>query len=289
MGIERTTISKRLKQLEADLGVELLRRSPRQIMTTAAGQCCYSQCVEILETLNSADLTTKLDRGSSKHSVIEIGTPADVIDNFVESSVIRFEHDNPDTEIGRQVYSRSSEADFDVLDLIIDWQPPDGFKGLVRRLVDVEQSLYASPGFLQKYGYPKFLSDVAKLPCVTVSSGNSSKIWTEELTDGSHRLDANSPLNVHGLLEAREATIAGLGACLLPRYLGDPFVDYGRLVRVLEKYKVPNRTLFTVTADRCVHKPRVVLFRLELERSFQELDRRSDTTTDVNAKCAKIE
>ena len=54
LGMERTTISRRLGTLERALGVRLLDRSPKRISVTDAGRRCLEQCEQLLESSRNA-------------------------------------------------------------------------------------------------------------------------------------------------------------------------------------------------------------------------------------------
>lgn len=54
LGMERTTISRRLGSLERSLGVRLLDRSPKHIAVTEAGRRCLEQCEQLLESARNA-------------------------------------------------------------------------------------------------------------------------------------------------------------------------------------------------------------------------------------------
>ena len=63
LGMERTTISRRLGTLERTLGVKLLDRSPKHIAVTDAGRRCLKQCERVLESAQNAQslATIELD------------------------------------------------------------------------------------------------------------------------------------------------------------------------------------------------------------------------------------
>ena len=54
LGMERTTISRRLGTLEKTLGVKLLHRSPKHIAVTEAGRRCLEHCELLLESAQIA-------------------------------------------------------------------------------------------------------------------------------------------------------------------------------------------------------------------------------------------
>jgi len=61
LGMERTTISRRLGTLEKTLGVKLLDRSPKHIAVTEAGRRCLKQCEKLLESAQNARSLATID------------------------------------------------------------------------------------------------------------------------------------------------------------------------------------------------------------------------------------
>lgn len=53
--IPRASVTILIKQLEAQLGVQLLMRTTRQVTPTADGQAYYHRCVNVLNELEAAE------------------------------------------------------------------------------------------------------------------------------------------------------------------------------------------------------------------------------------------
>ncbi len=58
LGVAKSAVSRRLKELEAHLGVELFHRTTRRMNLTDSGRDFYHQCVRILEDVLEAELAT---------------------------------------------------------------------------------------------------------------------------------------------------------------------------------------------------------------------------------------
>ena len=54
LGTTHSTISRQLKQLERELGVQLLKRNTRNFTLTAAGDLYYDACLDVLKRVESA-------------------------------------------------------------------------------------------------------------------------------------------------------------------------------------------------------------------------------------------
>ena len=80
LGMERTTISRRLGTLERALGVKLLDRTPKYIVVTEAGRRCLEQCEQLLEAAQNAHSLATVGAMISNTAPIVVGAPPDIIE-----------------------------------------------------------------------------------------------------------------------------------------------------------------------------------------------------------------
>ena len=69
LGVAKSAVSRRLKELEEHLGVELFHRTTRRMNLTDTGRAFYHQSVRILEDVLEAELTTSQAHGTLKGSL----------------------------------------------------------------------------------------------------------------------------------------------------------------------------------------------------------------------------
>ena len=101
LGMERTTISRRLGTLERTLGVKLLDRSPKHIAVTDAGRRCLEQCEQLLESAQNAQSLATIGSIIANTAPIIIGAPPDIIDRYLEPRLSEFEAENSGIRIER--------------------------------------------------------------------------------------------------------------------------------------------------------------------------------------------
>ena len=77
VGVAKSDVSPRFKELEEHLGVELFHRTTRQMNLTDTGRAFYHQSVRILEDVLEAELSTSQAHGTLKGS-LKIALPASV-------------------------------------------------------------------------------------------------------------------------------------------------------------------------------------------------------------------
>ncbi len=267
LGVERTTVSRRLRDLEREMGVKLLVRSSKRITPTRAGRRCFERCVKILDLVGEIDVLGAVEKRPSHKVKISIAATPDIVDHFLEQRLVAFEKSHSSIEIHRVLYSESTSTPLERADLLVTWNSSRHDSGLVRKLVAVDQALYASPTYLARIGHPLTPADLYHHTSILVDSNLDG--WNITGPKGSSRIRLPLPLVTRDLLECRESAIAGFGICQLPCYLGDPFVRYGRLAKVLPDCKADDRVLVTISPPRhSGDELRVTMLRVALEASF---------------------
>ena len=74
-GVAKSAVSRRLKELEEHLGVQLFHRTTRRINLTDSGRAYYHQCVRILEDVLEAERATSQAHATLKGS-LKVALPA---------------------------------------------------------------------------------------------------------------------------------------------------------------------------------------------------------------------
>lgn len=270
LGMERTTVSRRLAGLERELGVKLLNRTPKRITTTDAGGRCIEYCENIIESVRNATSSATTGKTVVKLEPLVVGAPPDIIDHYLDAKLDEFETRNPQISVTRHPVSSMNEDIFSTVDMLVSWTSPSPTIGLAKKLARIEQSMYASPEYVTKHGCPKSPYDIESHPCIVLASDNENRL--SNFTCGSESIDLRirSRFVVSGLLEARETTMAGLGLSMLPNYFCEPFESVGRLVRVLAEYSTPPRDLLIVSPRREHLKPRATSLLVFLEHAFRQ-------------------
>ena len=114
LGIERTTVSRRLGALEKSLGVRLLDRSPKHLSVTDAGRRCLEQCEMLLESSRNAHSLATSGEIVASSTPLVVGAPPDIIDRYLERLLAEFEELNPGIEVerrpGRRAVKRLSQT-----------------------------------------------------------------------------------------------------------------------------------------------------------------------------------
>ncbi|MEO0604329.1 MAG: LysR family transcriptional regulator [Myxococcota bacterium] len=160
MGVPTSTLSRQLSRLEADLGVDLLRRTPRGVELTEAGTELFERSTGPLADLD--DLAAALPSGRA-HGVLRVTVPSNLARlAWFADLLLDFRHTHPAVGLDVELSNRPLvvEDGFDIA-----FRPsglvPDSADLIARDLPTMEVRLYASPDYLARRGRPRRVHDLA--------------------------------------------------------------------------------------------------------------------------------
>ena len=268
LGVERTTISRRLGSLERNLGVKLLDRSPKHISVTDAGKRCLEQCEMLLESAQNALSLATLGAIVADTSPIVIGAPPDIIDRFLEPRLAGFESDNPRVSIERRPVSFWTEEAVESVDIGVALAPVTVTGGWTNVVGQLPQSIFASAEYVTNHGMIGSPLDLKVHDCIVEAADSDRHAWRFGRGDRTMTVTVDAKYVVSGLLEAREATLAGLGICRLPRYLCEPYLHSGSLVDLTPEFESSGRDVVMINPRAGQRKTGTAALRMHVEAAF---------------------
>lgn len=230
------SVSRKLADLEAHLGVRLMTRSTRQLTLTDAGRDYLAASREILDRVAEAERTA-------------IGGSMNPRGELVVAAPLMFGRDHV-LPIVTELLSRSddmsvrlvlSDTNANLLEENIDvavriGSLPDS--GLTARQVGkITRVVCASPAYLEKHGTPKTPSDLRNHQCVTFAGLSSSQAWSFTDSKGTTRVPIRSRLIVNTADTAVAAATNGLGITRVLCYQAASQFAQNSLVRLLREYE----------------------------------------------------
>ncbi|SNZ05656.1 LysR family transcriptional regulator [Cohaesibacter gelatinilyticus] len=257
LGISAAVVSKRMKKLEDRLGTRLLQRTTRQIALTEAGQDFYDHVQIILERVEEAEAAVT-QRSSQVRGHLTISIPTSFGRMHVAPHLGPFLRDNS----GLSIDLHSSD---DFIDLVGDGYDlairigalPDSSL-VARKLAPIHRLLCASPDYLDRYGEPANLNDLADHVCL---AAHNQDPWRLEGPDGTEIIRTQGILRSNSSEVIRSAVIAGIGIGLRSSWdVGDELRD-GRLKVILPQYRASSQIgLYVIYPSRRFLPAKVRLF-----------------------------
>ena len=270
LGMERTTISRRLGSLERTLGVRLLDRTSKHIAVTDAGRRCLEQCEILLESAQNAQSLATIGAIIANKAPVVVGAPPDIIDRYLEPRLKGFEADNPGLLIDRKPVTVWTEEAVESVDIGIALAPVSIVGGWTNTIAYVRQSIFASAEYAAANETVRSPFDLEKHDCIVDTTDRETHSWRFGRDDKVTTVTVNAKYAVSGLLEAREATLAGLGIARLPQYLCEPYLRTGRLVDLTPDIESAGREVIVISPRQRQRKTGTAALRMHLESAFNK-------------------
>lgn len=108
-GLSQPTLSRLLKQLETDMGVELIDRYHRPLHLTEAGAFFYDKISAILTEIDT--VTSMTQRLSAPSSALNIGFVPSVLYGLLPEVIAKLKQSNPDIEVNLKDISSYQQID----------------------------------------------------------------------------------------------------------------------------------------------------------------------------------
>lgn len=230
------SVSRKLADLEAHLGVRLMNRTTRQMTLTDAGRDYLAASREILDRVAEAELSV-LGGNISPRGELVIAAPLLFGRYHVLPIVMELLQQFDDVNVRLEL----SDTNVNLLEEKIDvavriGELPDS--GLTaRRVGEIPRVVCASPAYLQKHGEPKTPSDLRNHDCVTFAGLPSSLAWSFLGSKGTMRVQVRSRLTVNSADAAVTAAMNGLGITRVLYYQAASQFAQKSLVRILREYE----------------------------------------------------
>jgi DNA-binding transcriptional LysR family regulator len=244
--IQRTSLSRRLTALEAELGVRLMHRQTRRLVLTPAGEELYGRASRVVSEARAAlEAVRRLDdvpRGSLRVSVPN--------DRMAHAGLfVSFAEEFPAVRLQVSLTPRHVDLVAEGIDVAIRFGRIANESLVVRHLWSTHSLAVASPAYLQRRGIPRRAEALAEHDCIVGFGGGDNPVAAWPLLNGG-----STPVSARFATSALDLTISaaerGLGLALLPRGAVYTQLRTGSLVPVLEDVVGSETPLNLVFVDR---------------------------------------
>lgn len=246
LGVAKSAVSRRLKELEAHLGVELFHRTTRSMNLTDSGRAFYHQSVRILDDVLEAELATSQAHGTLKGS-LKIALPSTFGLMHMGPAINEFSKAHPQIEFDLDFNDREVDLIQEGFDLAIRIANLPDSSLIARRLAPIQMVMCASPDYLEQMGMPQSPDELKEHQCLVYSLLRDFEYW--HLTDSNGK---EIKTKIHPTLKAstgeflKDAAVEGGGIILVPSFIAYKEIELGTLVPVLEGYKTPQIDAYAI-------------------------------------------
>lgn len=223
LNLSQSAVSRQVSALEYDLGVSLFNRHARGLVLTEQGEDLYRTAHDVLMKLEAAK--SRLNDSQKRPSgSLRVTTTVGLGSTWLTSRVNKFIDLYPDIDL--QLLLTDSDLDLTMreADVAIRLHPPTNPDLIQRKLFTVHFHLYASPGYLKRFGPLKGASDLDNHRIVAFGRPHPDHLkqlnWI--LQAGKEGKAEREPtLLVNNVYAIKNAVQSGVGIALLPDYVVD--------------------------------------------------------------------
>ena len=240
-----STLSRRIAKLEEDVNVRLINRNSRKVELSEVGKEFFKRCEYIVaEAVAARDALILSATGPSGR--IRLAAPADLV-RYCTDFFIAFTQQYPDISLD----IRHQEGWGDLIGGPIDvdirtGELPDSSL-VARKLCIFQAALYASPELFAETPPPKTPLDLARFPCLQLEQ---APVWVLHRQKQKREVTQRARISVQSMSMLTSMTCAGLGIAAVSVLMATPFVEQGKLVRVLPEWSLPTKPVYAVMAGR---------------------------------------
>jgi DNA-binding transcriptional LysR family regulator len=251
-----STVSRRIAELEDQLGVRLIERSTRNLRLTELG-------AEVLEhAVRSAELSEAVEsivsnRLADVAGTLRLSAMPSVSDTLLTPLVQAFQASYPNVRVQILVTERMVDLIADGIDLAFRLGPLKDSRLVARRVLTYRHRLVASPSYLKGRESPQKPRDLLGHRLLTFSYWKPENSWTFLHKNGQDQetLTFEPHLSMNDFSGLAPALVAGAGIGELPPVVQPKLVEEGRLVEVMPDWRFRTRELFLVhVANRHLSK-----------------------------------
>lgn len=263
VGLPKSTLSRRMTQLETTLGEKLVVRTTRRLEITEFGERILEHARRLLEETEATADLAQHEQGQPR-GLLRVSLPPDFVDLDLTEVLIQFASQYPEVRLELDLSPRRVDLVAERFDLAlrVASKLPDDALLVARKLSVMTTHLYASPAYLKRYGNPQTPHALLEHICLRmISSAGEAVPWRlsspklpewEGMPTGP--LSSNSP----GL--QKELAKHGLGIASLADHFAQKYVEQGLLVRVLPEWSLPQVTIWCMTPGKRLLPQRTLAF-----------------------------
>lgn len=230
-----SVITKRISQLEKEIGAKLINRSTRGLALTAAGERYLPHFVRLLaahdEIFNGLDVSRHRAEG-----LLRILTPPTITSMFLGDMLTNFQLQHPRVDMDIILMERSANPLEESFDIALGAWPIS-----YPNVIDVPLCRYdlvtvCAPAYLRDKEKPLHPTELVEHECLTTVLFRTTWGFTHER--GSMTVEVHSRMQSSDSRMVRDAARMGLGITILPRFLVNDDLREGTLIALLEDFPV---------------------------------------------------
>ena len=267
LGLPKSTVSRKLAQLEERLGVRLVQRTTRKLALTEIGEAYYERCARIVADVMSAEQLVT-DMQATPRGRLRVTSSVDFATRWLGAIIADFLGKHPDINIELEATDRVVDMIEDGFDVALRFGEMPESTLIARRLCAVHLIACASPAYLAKRGTPRQIEDLDEHDHILFTPAHRNQTWTLHNGDASYEFGRPARFASNNFGAVLTATLAAGGIALVSDFMIGEQLKDGSLVRVLPEWATHTTEVHAVYPAREMLPPRLSLFLEHLAQAL---------------------
>lgn len=258
LGVPRSTVSRRLSQLESSVSAPLVVRSARRFALTELGVAFASRCEQLEELLRgSEDFVQQATAEAS--GTLRIAASPLIGDEVLPDVVAELVRQHPRLRIELRLSADYVDLRRGEVDVAVRTGPLEDASDLFTVALGTSVTgHYVSPSYAKARGVPSTPTELAAHDCIVVGRRPRAS-WTFRVAGRDDGVQIEPRVRVDSFRAARSVAARGAGVVRFAQMFAAPLLATGELVPVLERYW-PRVTIHAVHASGNPAPPKVRVF-----------------------------
>jgi DNA-binding transcriptional LysR family regulator len=261
-GVEHTTVSRRIADLEALLDEKLFNRSERGFSLTVKGERLlqYAEQMEI----GANGIADAVGLRTARNEVVRLVTMEGIGSFYIAPKLAKLREQAPHMLVELVTSPQLGNLTKREADVMLSFSRPNNPGVVVRKIGWFSLRLYASAAYLEKHGTPQeaadlrdhyfvdYIDELIAIPAVR---------WLRDAVPAPRIVFRSTSMTAH-----QNAAVGGLGIVLLPSFTAarDP-----RLVPVLHEQIEVERDLWIATHEQFRGRPKIQALMTFISREIE--------------------
>lgn len=252
LNIPKSSLSRRILELEAKLGARLIQRTSRRFVVTEAGREFYEHGRAMLAEAEAAEQSVRR-RIAEPQGAVRITCSVADAQVVLADLLMKFVELFPKVDIVQHATNRYVDLVDEGFDLALraHSQPLPNSSLIRRPIASTTWGLFAGKPYIQRHGLPTCPGDLAHHTGLQLHGTKGGGFW--KLSRGCHEdepIPFKPRLCSDDVITLKKATEIGVGIVALPIYLcRDELID-GRLTRILPHWTAGTGTITLLAPSR---------------------------------------
>jgi len=255
--LSQSAVSRQVRALEESLHATLFHRHARGLILTEQGELLFEATRSMMKRLDAATARIK-DSADEVFGELRVTTTIGFGTLWLAPRLPQLYEKYPDLKIDLMLEERVLDLPMREADVAIRMKEPSQADLIRKRLMSVHMRLYASPGYVEKFGTPENKDELHnhRLICQNPSSaqvGAGATMVNDLIPE-----EFASLLTVNNYFGVLQGVLHNLGIGVLPDYVTYDFPDLIQILPGVESVEVP---VFLAYPEELRHSKRIHVFR----------------------------